>query len=60
MYDVKQQIKLAESTRDLTFIPFSWRSPFTFERGQVSSPSQKGHVRRIAKKLLYPYKGNKT
>ena len=31
-----------DSSRDL-FVPDRWRSRFTFEKGHVNSPSQKGH-----------------
>ena len=42
--------KPGDSIRDPTFIPYSWRSRFTFEFGSRGhSPSQKGHVRRIAR-----------
>ncbi len=37
-----------DSSRDL-LIPKRWRSPTTFEKGHVNSPSQKGHDRRITR-----------
>ena len=37
--------------------PYFRRSPTTIQKGHVNSPSQKGHVRRIARMRSFPFWG---